>query len=261
MLPEYLPQKFGWLEPLNQPFDARHLEALIPPTHGLGSLHEASVAAGVEAHIPMERYRSERMESVWWKRTGKQKARGGWMPRWGKELVGSTHASIGLTVFDAQYQEKLIAYLKAGCVNNECDFGFLDGCTESYKPYARANELATAGSSLFVTTHILRHWLPDMLWATVFGPAYVRMFGKERILNAPAYLVEELGSQTIYLQLTPNLADIEEDFAEMMAARERVKLHLGTNAFFQSALAYDRRQHPGNAGKVFHVPEFRLISE
>lgn len=183
------------------------------------------------------------------------------MPRWGKELVGSTHASIGLTVFDAHYQEKLIAYLKAGCVNNECDFGFLDGCPESYKPYARANELATAGSSLFVTTHLLRHWLPDMLWATVFGPAYVRMFGKERLLSAPAYLVEELGPQTIYLQLTPNLADIEERFAEVMAARERVKLHLGTDAFFQAALAYDRRQHPGNAGKVFHVPEFRLISE
>jgi hypothetical protein len=261
MLPEYLPQKFGWSEPLKLPFDPRHLETLIPPARGPGSLHDAAIAAGVVARIPSERYRGGVGETVWWKRTGKRQARGGWMTRWGKELAGSTHASIGLTVFETRYQDELIAYLKAGCVNNDCDFGFLDGCPEGYKSYARENELATAGSHLFVTTHLLRHWLPDMLWATVLGPAYVRMFGKERVLSAPAYLVEELGPETIYLQLTPKLSDINERFVDVMAARQRVKMHLGIDAFFQSALAYDWRKHPESAGKVFRVPEFRLIPD
>jgi len=261
MLPEYLPQTFGWAEPLKLSFDPNHLEMLIPPARGPGSLHEAAITVGVVERMPSERDQGARAQTVWWKRAGKQQARGGWMTRWGKELAGSTHGSIGLTVFETRYQDKLIAYLKAGSLSNECDFGFLDGCPEAYKPYARSNELATAGSHLFVTTHILRHWLPDMMWAIVLGPAYVRMFGKEHILKAPAYLVEEIGHEVIYLQLTPRLEDIDERFDDVMAARQRVKLHLGMDAFFQLELAYEWREHRENAGRVFRVPEFVLMPD
>lgn len=281
MLPEYLPQKFGWSEPLKLPFDPQHLDNLIPTARGPGSLHEAAVAAGVKEQIPQERYSGGVAENTWWKRTGKNRASGGWLPGWRQKhpsQMESTHASSYLWVYETRYQERLIAYLKAGCIYSECDFGFLDGDTERYRPYAKQSNMWSGG--LRVNTHLLRHWLPDMFWATVLGPAYVRMFGKDHILGSPAYVVEELGPETVYLQLTPKLEDVEEHFDEVMAARQRLKLHLGMNAFFQREIAereyackpkqlamgatyrptlpYDRNDHPENAGRVFRTPEFRL---
>lgn len=238
MLPEYLPQKFGWSEPLKEPFNLDRLDALIP-SHSDG-----------------------RAESVWWKRFGNHRATGSWLNRWeGKLPSTNTHAAISLTVSNLEYQEKLIAYLKAGCVHNQCDLGFLDGITERYRCHARKNELAPFGGSMSIATHVLRHWLPDILWATVLGPAYVRMFGKKRVLTAPAHTVCELGPETIYLQLTAKLADVEDDFEKVMSVRDRVKQHLGLDAFFQSDKAYDWREHPEMAGKVFQVPEFHLLSD
>lgn len=87
------------------------------------------------------------------------------------------------------------------------------------------------------------------------------MFGKDRVLSAPAFLVEEIGSETVYIQLTSNLDDIYDKFDQVMEARERVKKHLGMDAFYQPELAYDQREHPEKAGKVFRVPEFQQLPD
>lgn len=239
MLPEFTPQKFGWVEPTLS-FDAVHPEQLIP-----------SDCNG-------------QADNVFWKRTGKNRAEGAWMPGWRQQHAGqmlSTHGSMSLAVFDSRSEQDLIAYLQAGSVQAGGDFGFVDGQTEAYRPHALLSDFTLFGTGLSVVTPLLRHWLPDMPWATVFGPAYVRMFGKERVLSAPVHLVKELGPETVYLQLTPKLEDIEERFDEVMTARERVKQHLGADAFFQPEKAYDWREHPEMAGKVFRVPEFQLLSD
>src|SRR6476619_5796824 len=46
--------------------------------------------------------------------------------------------------------------------------------------------------NLFVVTHRLKKYLPDIYWMTVFGAPYVRLFSQELLLSAPAYQVQEL---------------------------------------------------------------------
>jgi hypothetical protein len=108
-----------------------------------------------------------------------------------------------------------------------------------------------------LVTHVLRHWLPDIFWATVFGPPYVRLFGKERLLAAPASVVEELGPETIYLQVSERVTDVLDDPDNIRSRRELIKTHLGIDAFFVSGRGYDRLQR-GPIGDVFTVPQFEL---
>jgi hypothetical protein len=54
--------------------------------------------------------------------------------------------------------------------------------------------------SLFVTTHHLKKYIPDMYWVTIFGKPYVDFFSRERLLSAPAYRVKELDDGSVLLR-------------------------------------------------------------
>lgn len=251
MLPEYMPIKWGWYEPLRQDFDPLQLDSLI--------------------------YKNGKTDHVWWKRTGKHKAEGSWMKRWisGVAHLQDTHSTVDVAIYETTHQEKLLQYLKKASEFNKCDFGFLDsvhpeyahfGAESDWVSWARRGDLNTAYNS--VSTHTLRHWLPDMPWTVVFGPAYVRLFGKERLLTCPAYKVEDIGDEMVFIQLTENMADIHEKYEEVMQARALAKKHLGEECFFKPELAYDYKGGIGckltqeeieaKRGKVFRVPEFNL---
>lgn len=242
MLPEYMPMKWGWSEPLTQVFDPVHPEGLLD---------------------------QGKCDNVWWKRTGTHRGHGSWMKRWksGVDYLGDTHATIDLSVYEAAFQEKLLAYLKEASRNTGADFALLDSITEPYFDFALESQLTKWTSKqhprswhILLSTHTLRHWLPDMPWAVVFGPAYVRMFGKEKLLSTPAYLVEDIDPEMVFIQLTPKMDDIHDQFDMVMAARATAKRHLGEDAFFKSELAYDHKDehNKGKAGKVFRVPTFEL---
>ncbi len=64
--------------------------------------------------------------------------------------------------------------------------------------------------------------LPTLYWANFFGPAYVKKIGRERILSAPAWRIEELpdGGLLYVLASCPGWAD---DHVPV----ERVKAHFG----------------------------------
>lgn len=244
MLPEYMPMKWGWYEPLKQDFDPNQLESLL--------------------------YKTGQTDNVWWKRTGKNKAEGSWGKRWKSKVdyLQDTHATIQLDIYESTLQNKLLSHLKAVCVKSIGDFAFLDSLSECYKSEALASHYSPSGGYLFTTTHTLRHWLPDMPWTFVFGPAYVRLFGKERLLTCPAYKVEDIGDEVVFIQLTENMADIHEKYEEVMQARALAKKHLGEECFFKPELAYDYKNSMWNKltteeieakrGKVFKVPEFEL---
>ncbi|MEN6630184.1 MAG: hypothetical protein ABFC42_11095 [Sulfuricella sp.] len=212
-----------------------------------------------------------RCAHVWWKRTGRRKAEGSWMRCWGQPSYPlRTHASIGLSVFETVFQEKLLAYLKVASRQADADFALLDSIPLQYASFAMASSLASwtrrgdpSTCRIFVTTHTLRHWLPDMPWAVVFGPAYVRMFGKEKLLSTPAHHVEDIGPEMVFIQLTPRLEDIHEQFEMVMTARALAKRHLGEDAFFKPELTYDYKDeaNKNKAGKVFRVPVFELKSD
>src|SRR5262245_18852044 len=112
------------------------------------------------------------------------------------------------------------------------DLGFIHEITEAEIPRGRANEsigyLNTAHTqkNLFLVTHDLRKWLPDIYWMTVFGRPYVELFSRERLLSCPAHSVKELDSGSIVIQLTPQLKDITAEEAAFERVRLEARNHL-----------------------------------
>lgn len=66
--------------------------------------------------------------------------------------------------------------------------------------------------------------LPALYWANFFGPAYMNKIGRDKILSAPAWTIEELsdGGVLYVLASSPGLA---EDHVPI----ERVKAHFGVD--------------------------------
>ena len=236
LLPQIRPTNWGWWEPLNQQFDDQNLDKLVP--------------------------QSGSCETVYWQRRKKPKAQGSFAVRWRSAVPGvyDTHSEIHFTTELGQVeQEALVAYLKEASVRSRADFAFLDALTPEYKDFAWESDSAPYGK-FHVVTHVLRHWLPDVFWGTVFGPAYVRSFGQQRLLTAPAYCVQELGPEMVYVQLTERIADVVEDHEGIQSCRKLFKEHLQSNAFFVSGKGYDRRER-GPGGDAFDVPTFQLIED
>lgn len=239
-LPEYMPTKWGRTEPLRNIFNPHDLSGMYPTW---------------QYYIA---------DSIFWKRVGKNQADGAWnicfdfRPETG---VSFNHADINLNVYTTKYQSPLMRYFKNMAIKAKANFGYFDASTEQYRPYGMANEFISFGYNMIIITHLLRHWLPDMPWAAVFGPDYIDLFGRDRLLSAPAFKTESLSDEVVFIQLTPDVNDLWHKFDEVMAIREEVKRHLGYECFWQKELAYDWQEHPEKAGQVFRVPSFHFIED
>jgi len=234
LLPQVTPEKWGWWEPLDRTFDAQNLSQLIA--------------------------KSGKCETIDWHRKSRPKAEGSFRVRWLSRSanVADTHSSVNLTVELGQVeQSNLITYLKTACKQAEADFAFVDTVTESYRSFGMENGSVPYGDRFMFSTHVIRHWLPDVFWGTVFGPPYVKLFGKDRLLTAPVAVAEEIADDMVYIQLTDSLSDVAKDPAAMQAHRAKVKEHLKADAFFESGRGYDRLQR-GPVGGEFVTPTFQL---
>lgn len=237
LLPEIRPERWGWWEPLDRRFDCHDLKGFVPD--------------------------GGRCETVYWQRRKRPKAEGSFDVRWHSKSpkVQDTHSKICFTVELGHVEQgSLVAYLKNASIRVEADLAFIDVLTPAYKEFAIESESAPYGDRFMVVTHLLRHWLPDVFWGTVFGPPYVRLFGKECLMTAPAFIVEELGPETVYVQLTERISDAIEGSAKIQASRELFKQHLQSKAFFIPGQGYDRLQR-GAIGDVFEVPSFKLSED
>lgn len=235
--PEINPEKWGWWEPLDRDFDSRDIQKLVPE--------------------------GGHCETVYWQRKKRPKAEGSFAVRWRSKSpkVLDTHSNISFTLELGQVeQECLVTYLKNATVRSNADFALVDTLTPGYREFAIESGSAPYGERFMVVTHLLRHWLPDVFWGTVFGPAYVRFFGMERLLTAPAYVVEKLGPEMVYVQLTERIEDAIEDSVGLQVSRQRFKEHLRHDAFFLSGQGYDRLER-GPIGNVFAVPTFELSAD
>ena len=133
------------------------------------------------------------------------------------------------------------------------DFGFIHRITNAEMSRGRANgtisflDTAHTEKHLFLVTHDLNKYLPDIYWLTVFGRPYVQLFSRERLLSCPAYGVKELEDGSIVVQLTPELKDITSEEAAFERVRQEARNHLNNDAFFDLAKGLDYR---------YRVPEF-----
>jgi hypothetical protein len=100
-----------------------------------------------------------------------------------------------------------------------------------------------------VAPKMIYRYLPDLYWATIFGPAYVKHFGRDKLLSAPAPFVKELDDQHVYLQLSQDLMDLERAPEDLDQVRGLVKSHLDDDSFFRPEKGADYR---------YHVPAFGL---
>ena len=237
MLPEYIPMKFDWGEPLKQTLNPEDLRNMVFSNGNVGN--------------------------IWWKRTIKPKANGSWMYSANRSGDPSkfTHSDISFNFTDVMFQTNIVEYFKKASLQSSADIGFIDSMADDYEELAKINKFAPFGSELMLSTKLLRNWLPEMPWSVVFGPAYVHMFGKQKVLSTPAHKVEEIGEDMIFIQLTEKMQDIHERYEFVMEAREIAKQHLGKECFFDLKLNYDFNVEVQNAGKVYKVPEFIFNSE
>jgi len=96
----------------------------------------------------------------------------------------------------------------------------------------------------------LKRAIPDVYWATFLGPEYVEMFGRNKLLSVPCNKVEELHDGGVLLVLTPSPLDYVKDAEGFDRLRQRVKEHLGIEAFDNGDRAMTRR-----------IPKFRYVDE
>jgi hypothetical protein len=140
-------------------------------------------------------------------------------------------------------QDPVIGFLEALSVEFSSDFALIHAVTEEAPKY----------QDCFVTGHKLKKSIPYLPWLTVFGPPYIELFGKERLLSTPAHKAKALDEQHVSIQLSPDIMDLVNHYrhpdAGYEAARQAVLDHLDSNAFHDPALGEDHQ---------YNVPHFDL---
>lgn len=222
----------------------------------------------------MEKYTEYGTFDIQWKHQKKIKAEGMWTPGFLSNALNIfRHGSDRFTYeFNHLPCDVPVRYLKQAAVPLAVDFAFIDTMTEEYRMRYQPEQeryLYCIGRSyaFYAATIELIHCLPDMYWGVVFGKAYSELFGMDKLLSVPAYHVEQLSDDAVYIQLSETLGDVLTDFDDVQAVREKVKEHLG-NAFFKPELAYSIRPgtpadedpfyEPPEPGLVYNVPKFQL---
>jgi hypothetical protein len=88
--------------------------------------------------------------------------------------------------------------------------------------------------------------LPGIYWANFFGRRYVEFFGRDRLLNAPAYKIEELENGGILLLTSESPLDFERE--EVKLREKEIIQFLGEEAFFSK---------DGPPNKKYCAPDFK----
>jgi hypothetical protein len=260
-LPQLKPSVFNWTDPVSKPWDLSQYGNYLPPD------------------------RFGDADSIYWNRRKHPKAAGCFhVGKRNKAGVHSaSHSDISLIAeLNGLDVQSTLDYIKKCSVQFDADIAQVHWTTShetSIRDAEYSFDMAGAYGGSEFSDSSLEHWLPTLPWATVFGDAYVRMFGMDHLLSAPAFRVEQLSDSVVFVQVTPNLSDLEDDYEEFHAARMRVQAHLGGEAFFDIKRAYPlrggrialqsddflkaltefRRPPPGTNG--FKVPEFRFIED
>ena len=265
LAPYLIPEKWGWTEPRTV-FDPDNVEQIIP--HVSDELWESNMKwLEKRRSLGDEVFYAPRgqADSVHWKRSKKPKAEGSLGVGWINEFPHNNmlHSDMGFNCEFGQIdQEHHIHYLKQFSIAFDAHFSMLDVVTPYYADFGRKSGAALYGD-LYITTHELRHWLPDIFWGTVLGPPYVALLGKDRLLSAPVAVAEEIAPDMIYIQLTADFSDAVADPEGLMAKRQMFKDHVGVKAFYEESCGFVRydfgdREIPFD---LFETPDFNLIAE
>lgn len=226
LLPGLLPDKFGNWEPINRSFSPQNIEAALDAWRWpfLAVRKRPSVDAG-----------------VWMRKGANQRLHATWIFR-----VDEEGAS----------QAELLGFLQAASTTLKADFSCLHLLTPPELERGRASKVVSAVNrqatkfSFLIGSKDLQVRIPDLFWATVLGAPYVRMFGWDCLLSAPLYNAQALSSESVLLQMTERLSDVDLRPAVLDEVRARVKAHLGEDAFFYIE---------NGTSNGYRVPQFTFV--
>lgn len=226
--------------PLNQEYDARRLVSL------WAEIAPNTLPDRVGQHEPLKRRFSitdlggllaEWEYQVLFKRVSKPKLNSSVLMQYGPHR---RHSSWAISIDDHQNVNlpSMLNLLEQASTEFSADLAFI------HKPMKCDMEIGLASKSishlssakdsisLFITAHLLRKYIPDIYWVTVFGKSYVDLFSRERLLSAPAYCVRELENGSVLMQLTEFPGEGGEGSDSYQSQKTRVKAHLNSDAFF-----------------------------
>ena len=205
--PNTLPDRIGSHEPLRQEFSINNLEDALPVW---------------EYHVLLKRVAKPKLTSSVFMQHGPHRRHSTW------SIAMSDRKHV-----DMQSIEHLIS---TSAVEFSADFGFIHEPSDLDTEIGLATgsiaflDVKRSTKNLFLTTHILKKYLPDIYWITVFGKPYVELFSRERLLSAPVFRVRELSNGSILMKLFDDFNFCERDAYENR--KQSVKKHLFENAFF-----------------------------
>jgi hypothetical protein len=208
--PDYVPEKYSYYEPINRRFDP----------------------ANIDEALDAWRF------SFVWRRT---------RPRVEGTVFfgGRRHGSIHIAVAQKSFvMESALRFLHLFQRHFPVDLSYVhvahDGDLEDLDRYQRQVEPFMLG----LGTPRLRGGLPDLPWAMGFGRPYIELFGRDRIVSAPAPVVREMGG-LLHVQLTDDVKDAAVRTEAYWETQRNVKRHLNNGAFAG-----------GSSSGVPRVPDF-----
>ncbi|OTT97165.1 hypothetical protein [Acinetobacter baumannii] len=203
--PELIPEKCGFWEPLKIKFSPEIIDTLIPDdTKG-------------------------QTDSLYWSRNKKIKSEG----VVSVPVHGDTHSEEVIYSELAQSdQSQLIDYVKKVCHRFDADLAIIDMEVEDTWRVMNPHI-----GGIHPTTEQLKHWLPDMYWGVVFGKPYVDLFGS-KLLAVPAYKVEKITDNLIFIQLTADINDLLNNPEQVRIEREKAKAFLNNEVFYSPEKGY-----------------------
>lgn len=224
VFPKLTPEFWGQTEP-TQKFDINQIGRLAnSPGEIMGGAEMGGTAKVVE----------RKCAPIYWIRRKGPKFWGSLNPGSGAD-DRATHSKVTLiSQMNEISQELLIDYLKHFSKSMNADLGYIEARTPDYKSTGIANGAAQFGDDFFFTTHILRHWLPDIFWGTILGKTYIDLLEREKILSAPAAIVEEISDNLIYVQLTESFHDLRNKPRLVALARNQFKSHFSDDIFYNT---------------------------
>jgi hypothetical protein len=196
LLPSMAPQRYGNCDPLNQKFELESLEEVL----------------------------NFWQRTFFWERSCPSAEGGVWMDD--KRVHSAIYIS---SQSKSVVSSALVQFIQESAILFGADFAyahlfseqeFNSGTYDMYMPFRQG-----------VSTNKLRKYLPNLCWGNIFGSPYIKLFGREHLLAAPAPLVIELNKNAIYLQLSESIFDLKSKYLEVNTVREQVKKHLNCNAF------------------------------
>lgn len=135
-----------------------------------------------------------------WRRSAHPRAEGS-ISRRVQTPGGVEHAAhrLRISVKDDEQMGWLVSFLCYGAASDEIDFAWCDVAGADCGKGASDNPLVQKENS--IATQLIKRGMPDLFWAQIFGKAYVDLFGLDKLLSSPAYQVEQLTPDAVYVQL------------------------------------------------------------